>query len=399
MEPMAGVQLVALAEGIGLTDRGGAGLPFGTKMRSVAEDAMRRGVRPALVVAGHESDPACRHNTTLMNRAPHLVLDGVLQVAEALGVRTLVVIVSGAPTEASLRAALDERGLPSKPGRVKYPHVQIHRSLEARSGAHSGLVHPTDWATCLAATGIDGLPTLVAGAETYAQLATAARFGAQKRGAPGLPNEPGTVMLTLSGAVQRPMVVECPTGAPLRQVLQLAGAPPTVQGILTGGYRGGWVHPSDSYRARISEESVKQHGGTLGAGAILPLSQETCPLGEVLRVARWAAAARLADESSPRLASASGPLAHLLEGGGPAALQELREAVSLPERESSTAPDGAARFIDSALTVFADDLAAHLHGGCGRETARVPTMPYNDEREEALSRERLAAGWAIPTSG
>ena len=67
-------------------------------------------------------------------------------------------------------------------------------------------------------------PTLLSNAETFAQLAIAARIGPERYGNTGLYDEPGTVMLTVSGAVARPMVIEVPTGVPLRYVLQLAGA-------------------------------------------------------------------------------------------------------------------------------------------------------------------------------
>ena len=65
----------------GLTGRGGAGFPTGTKMRAVAA---RRG--PAVVVAnGMEGEPAREKDHALLSRAPHLVLDGAVLAAEAVG--------------------------------------------------------------------------------------------------------------------------------------------------------------------------------------------------------------------------------------------------------------------------------------------------------------------------
>ena len=135
--------------------------------------------------------------------------------------------------------------------------------------------------------------TLLSNAETFAQLAIAARIGPERYGNTGLYDEPGTVMLTVSGAVARPMVIEVPTGVPLRYVLQLAGAPPVPQGVLTGGYHGKWIDAATVNEAVVSRNSLDAVGGALGAGAILPITQDTCPLGESLRVAQWLAEAYL----------------------------------------------------------------------------------------------------------
>ncbi len=74
------------------------------------------------------------------------------------------------------------------------------------------------------------------------------------------------------------MVVEVPTGVPLRYVLEMAGAPPLPQGVLTGGYHGNWIDAVSSHNAVVSRESLATVGGALGA-AILPIGPDTCPLG------------------------------------------------------------------------------------------------------------------------
>ncbi|MFD7809248.1 oxidoreductase, partial [Streptomyces cellulosae] len=111
LEPLGGEQLAQLAERINLRGRGGAGFPFHKKLRSVAESAIKRGVRPVVVVNGSEDEPACRKDTVLINRAPHLILDGALLCAEAMGARTLVVGVTRESTQRSMEQALAERGL------------------------------------------------------------------------------------------------------------------------------------------------------------------------------------------------------------------------------------------------------------------------------------------------
>src|SRR5271165_5896049 len=84
--PSAGRELAEAVAAAGLTGRGGAGFPTGVKMRAVAG---RRGSvvkGGAVVVAnGMESEPASEKDQALLARAPHLVLDGAVLAAEAVG--------------------------------------------------------------------------------------------------------------------------------------------------------------------------------------------------------------------------------------------------------------------------------------------------------------------------
>lgn len=296
LEPMGGEQLAALAGQISLRGRGGAGFPFAKKLRAVAQSAIRRGVRPVVVVNGSEDEPACRKDTVLINRAPHLILDGALLVAEALGARTLVVGVTRDSTEASMQAALLERGLSNRRGAPLRARVQ-RNPVRMVTGESSALIRSADGGPPVppgrkvraSDSGVGGAPTLLSNAETFAQLAVAARTGPERYCRTGLRDEPGTILLTLSGAVARPMVLEVPAGVPLRYVLQLAGAPPMPQGVLTGGYHGKWLDAFAAQEAVVSRASLEAAGGALGAGAILPIGPDTCPLGEALRVAQWLA--------------------------------------------------------------------------------------------------------------
>ncbi|NGO75983.1 oxidoreductase [Streptomyces sp. YC504] len=407
LEPIGGERLAQLADDVCLRGRGGAGFPFARKLRAVADAAIKRGVRPVVVVNGSEDEPACRKDTVLINRAPHLILDGALLAAEALGARTLVVGVTRDSTESSMTAALAERGLSNR--RSAALRARVQRNPERMvTGEASALIRSIDGGPALppgrrvraAESGVGGAPTLLSNAETFAQLAIAARIGPSRYRGTGLYDEPGTVLLTVSGAVARPMVIEVPTGVPLRYVLQLAGAPPLPQGVLTGGYHGSWLNAIASHDAVVSRASLEALGGALGAGAILPIGQETCALGEGLRVAQW-----LADESAGQcgpcrlgLPAAAGGLADVLNGGGPTALEALREITrAVKGRGACKHPDGSARFIASTLTAFKDDLAMHvLSGGCGRETRGVLPLPVPGLTDPgAPSGERLVVDWTL----
>ena len=408
LEPMGGEQLAQLAEQISLKGRGGAGFPFHKKLRSVAESAIRRGVRPVVVVNGSEDEPACRKDTVLINRAPHLILDGALLAAEAIGARTLVVGVTRASTERSMEQALAERGLRNRRGAPIRARVQ-RNPVRMVTGAAASLIRSIDGGPAIppgrkvsaSLRGVGGAPTLLSNAETFAQLAIAARTGAARYCNTGLYDEPGTVMLTVSGAVDRPLVIEVPTGVPLGYVLQLAGAPAVPQGVLTGGYHGKWIDAATVGQAIVSRTSLEAVGGSLGAGAILPVGQETCPLGESLRVARWLAA-ESAGQCGPchlGLPAAARALEDILGGGGPAALEALKQvAKGVKRRGACSHPDGSAMFLESTIEAFTDDLAAHVLGhGCGRPVEGVlPLLEGGrDEPEAGAGRQKVLVDWTL----
>ncbi|MCQ4082368.1 ferredoxin [Streptomyces sp. RB6PN25] len=394
--------LTALAEEIGLCGRGGAGFPFARKLRAVATSSRARRSTAAVVVNGCEGEPACRKDTVLLARAPHLVLDGALLAAEALGAEQLVVGVTRAPLEESVRRAMAERGLSERRGRRLRARVfrmpERFVSGEATAllrAAGGGPALPPGRRVRSAERGLSGLPTLVSNAETFAQLAVAARMGAGTYASTGTREEPGTVLLTLGGCVPRRTVLETPTGVPLAHILERCGSG-TGQGVLVGGYHGTWLDPDSASMAAVSRASMAAHRATLGAGAVLPLSWDVCPLGETLRVAQWLAA-ETAGQCGPcrlGLPALAGALADVLGGGGRAALDTLRQyAGSVRGRGACKHPDGSARFVLSSVNTFTDDLAAHVLGnGCGRPVAGV--LPLPDEAGPTGG-ERLAVDWTL----
>jgi NADH:ubiquinone oxidoreductase subunit F (NADH-binding) len=95
--------------------------------------------------------------------------------------------------------------------------------------------------------GVRGRPTLVQNVETLGSLALVGRFGAAWFGGVGTPDEPGTRLLTVSGAVATPGVIEVAGGTALPDVLRLAGGPTApLSAVLVGGYHGGWSLPTRS---------------------------------------------------------------------------------------------------------------------------------------------------------
>jgi ferredoxin len=240
--------------------------------------------------------------------------------------------------------------------------------------------------------GLGGRPTLLSNAETFAQLAVLAMLGPEGYATTGDPAEPGTVLLTVTGAVARAAVVEVPSGWRLGDVLGMCGAQ-AAEGVLVGGYHGGWLAGAAAWEVPVSRAGLESFGGTLGQGAVFVLGQEGCSLSELARTAAYQAR-----ESSGRcgacrrsLLSLARSLSALADGtgGGEALDSAFGEAMALRaapgQRGHGTCshPDGVARFVLSALAVFGDDLAWHMFRyGCGRPAARslpLPSLPGEAE--------------------
>jgi NADH:ubiquinone oxidoreductase subunit F (NADH-binding) len=213
-------------------------------------------------------------------------------------------------------------------------------------------------------------PTFLSNVETFAQLAVLARLGAREFSSTGISTEPGTQLLTVGGCVQRPGVIETPTGVPLETLLQFAGAPAAGGPVLVGGYHGEWLPGSDGIKLSRPDVAV-------GAGIVLVMGPDTCPLGEVHQVAQW-----LSSESAGQCGPCVFGLAALVDDfgrllvGDPAGWHDAQRHLGLvPGRGACAHPDGSARFLASALRVFGDDIRNHLTGGCGRVVRGVLPVP------------------------
>jgi NADH:ubiquinone oxidoreductase subunit F (NADH-binding) len=86
-------------------------------------------------------------------------------------------------------------------------------------------------------------PALVHNTETLAHVALIARRGPDPFRARGLAEEPGTCLITLSGSVAQPGVVETDRGTPLWDIAMRSDPREPAQALLVGGYGGTWVAP------------------------------------------------------------------------------------------------------------------------------------------------------------
>jgi len=373
--------LLALVERSGLRGRGGAGFPMATKMRAVASG---RG-RPVVVVNGAESEPASGKDRLLLTMRPHLVLDGALVAAAAVGAHRIVACADDDDVLASLERAIAMRRA-SEPSPLLIELVQLPRRYvagEERSIVHllnGGPAIPTSSPPRPFERGVGARPTLIQNAETLAHLAQVYAFGDEWFRELGTAQEPGTRLITVSGAVSRPGVHEVPSGMPIADLYRSAGGERgRTSGVLVGGYFGSWLSPAQAFDARLSDRSLGRFGAGLGAGVVFFLPEGACGLIETARIATWLAG-QSADQCGPcvhglrAIATTVGALAR--GGGQDAAAKILRWSADVAGRGACKLPDGAVRFVRSALGAFSGDIEVHRrHGRCGApsDQALLPT--------------------------
>ncbi|HTC72630.1 MAG TPA: SLBB domain-containing protein, partial [Solirubrobacteraceae bacterium] len=260
--------LVDEIERSGLLGRGGAAFPTATKMRAVAS-ARRRAI---VVVNAAEGEPASRKDGTLLETLPHLVLDGGILAAEAVGADEVIVCVcesADAGIKGMARAIEERAAAAERSPSVRLATVPGHYVAGQESALinylNGGPAKPTFTPPLPFERGVRRRPTLVNNAETLAHLALIARHGAPWFRQLGTPSQPGSALVTLSGPLAHPGVYEVEHGASLASLIQAAGGSTAdVHGALIGGYGGSWVAGGLLKGVALSNEHLAAHGASLG---------------------------------------------------------------------------------------------------------------------------------------
>jgi NADH:ubiquinone oxidoreductase subunit F (NADH-binding) len=382
----------AVAES-GLLGRGGAAFPAATKWDAVRGDSRR----PVVVVNAMEGEPASDKDRVLLAYAPHLVLDGAEVAAAVIGASEVVICVpddndTGA---SSMEAAIAHRRQAGMAGR----RISVHRP-PARyvTGEESALVGWLNRRPALPMLRIDkSVPLMVArrralvhNAETLSQIALIARHGPEWFRRLGTAEAPGSTLVTVTGAVRSPGVLEVELGTPVAEILERAGVDIELSAVLLGGYGGAWLDAS-RIATPYSPGPLAGAGATHGVGVVVALPATACGIAETARVTRFMAG-ESAGQCGPcvfGLPAIAGDLERLSAGRADAEVltRIANRSATVEGRGGCRHPDGVVRLVRSALDVFAADAIAHAQGRpCpGHDLPTVLTFPRSPRRGRGAS--------------
>ncbi|MGA7989345.1 MAG: NADH-ubiquinone oxidoreductase-F iron-sulfur binding region domain-containing protein [Candidatus Dormiibacterota bacterium] len=364
--PPGNAALIDSIERSNLRGKGGAGFPTATKWRAVA--SQQTGA-PIVLANGAEGEPLSRKDRTLMEQRPHLVIDGALLAAGAVGARDVVLYI-GAEHAAAIRAM--QRAITERPAFERDQLRVVSAPVRYVSGEETAAVHFVNSGIALPTSipprpferGIDGRPTLVQNVETLAHVALIARYGDGWFRSLGVGGASGTTLISVGGAVPQTMLIEAAQGTTVTEAVNAAGGLTSdSDAVLLGGYFGGWVASSTAWGLAIDAEQLRAGGYSLGCGIIAVLPAGRCGVVETSRILAY-----LAHESARQcgpctfglraIAAASGRLAGLTATDSD--LDHItRWSGLLPGRGACKHPDGAAGMLNSALRVFASEYRAH----------------------------------------
>jgi NADH:ubiquinone oxidoreductase subunit F (NADH-binding) len=370
--------LIDVIERSDLRGKGGAGFPAATKWRAVASQRMGN---PVVLANGGEGEPLSRKDRTLMEQRPHLVIDGALLAAGAVGAHEIVLYVGADHTGAirAMQRATGERP-PAERELLRVVSAPVRyvsgEETAAVNFVNTGIALPTSIPPRPYERGVDGRPTLVQNVETLAHAALIARSGDAWFRSLGVGGASGTTLISIGGAVPQTMLIEAPQGTTVTDAVNAAGGlTAETEAVLLGGYFGSWVAASTAWGLVIDADGLRADGYSLGCGVVAVLPAGRCGVVETARILAY-----LAHESARQcgpctfglraIAAAAGRVAALNATDGD--LDHIKRwSGLLAGRGACRHPDGAAGLLGSALRVFADEFQRHdEHHRCSAPTAQ-----------------------------
>jgi len=195
---LVGADLIDAVAASGLRGRGGAAFPVARKLATLT----RQPGEKIVLVNGEEGEPASVKDRWLLRARPHLVIDGALRAAQAVGAGTVYFYVSDAAAAASLDAAVAELDAPRVELRVFQvePGYVAGEETAAVNAVNGRPAKPSEKPPRPFEEGVRRLPTLVSNAESIANLPGIAAGDVSAE----------TFLMTLGGAVARPGLYEVP---------------------------------------------------------------------------------------------------------------------------------------------------------------------------------------------
>lgn len=283
----------------GLRGRGGAGFPCGTKWGFFSKD---RNQKKYLLCNADESEPGTFKDRFLVEVNPHILIEGIIISAFALGVDKAYIYIRGEfykqakILDAAIAEAYSKKYLGKNIlGSGFNLDLTVHRGAGAYiCGEETGMISSLEGKKGMpklkppfpAIKGYRGLPTMVNNVETLAAVPWIVNFGGKAYRKWGTEKSPGTKLFSVSGDVFRPGVIEVPLGISLKEIIEnychgVSGSR-ILKAVIPGGSSAPILTAEEAMEVKMDYESIAAKGSMLGSGAIIVLNS-TRNIGELLK--------------------------------------------------------------------------------------------------------------------
>ncbi|MEE9607968.1 MAG: NADH-quinone oxidoreductase subunit NuoF [Myxococcota bacterium] len=289
---MSGEDVIEAVKAAGLQGRGGAGFPTGMKWSFMPKETDQP---KYLVCNADESEPGSFKDRIILERGPHLMLEGILIGAWATGAEKTFIYIRGEYAQAAdeveraVAEAYDKGYLGADVMGSGFRHdVVVQRGAGAYiCGEETGLLEslegkkgqPRKKPPFPAQYGAFGMPSTVNNVETFAHVPHIIGRGVDWFRSIGTEKSPGTTLFGVSGHVQRPGLFELPLGTKLHElVYEHAGGVPggrKVKGVIPGGMSMP-ILPAEELDVPMANEFLRERKTMLGTGGIMVMDDTTC---------------------------------------------------------------------------------------------------------------------------
>ncbi len=375
--------VVKIVSEAGLRGRGGAGFPTGKKWQFTREAPEQPHY---LVVNGGEDEPGSKKDRVLLENLPHLVIEGTILSAFAIGaVKAYLYInarydvaiknITDALAEARAEGYWGEKVLGSHfsleievfPAPHNYVAGEDTAALEVIEGKKP---LPRQKPPFPVTVGLFGKPTSVNNIETLANVAPILLKGTEWYRNFGTAESPGTMIFSLNDDVNRPGVYELPFGTPLRYLIEACGgglkSGKPIKAIMPAAPSSTFL-PPEKIDTPLDHNSMRDAGSGLGCGVVKLISEGTCIVEEVLCIADFFTAESCGQCPACRMeTSALSMIMKKVQAGqgGQPMLEQFSKILAFNKGKgfcNLIAMPGPP--IESALKLFPADFEAHLTTG------------------------------------
>ncbi|KPL19528.1 MAG: NADH dehydrogenase [candidate division Zixibacteria bacterium SM23_81] len=277
----------------GLRGRGGAGFLTGLKWE-LTRKAKSNGGKFVLCNAD-EGDPGAFMDRSIVEADPHSVIEGLIIGAYAIGANQGYIYIRNEYPLALKRLiiALEQArnyGLLGKDilGSGFDFDIKIVRGAGAfvcgeetalMASVEGRLGEPRPRPPFPTEHGIWSKPTNNNNVETWANVPSIIRRGAQWYSQIGTETSKGTKVFSLVGKINNTGLVEVPMGITLREIIyDIGGGIPhekAFKAVQTGGPSGGCI-PAELLDLPVDYESLSEAGSMMGSGGMVVLDEDTC---------------------------------------------------------------------------------------------------------------------------